>query len=122
MAGPVNLEATDFTAREGTARKPAPGGVMLGKSYAEAPALYALASPLHHLRAGAPPFLFVDGANDQPEQRYAEFRPKLRQLGISEQMIVLPEAPHGMWNMEGWFPDVARHLTNFFQEKLQAKK
>lgn len=92
---------------------------MLGKSYADAPELYRMASPLHHLKAGAPPFLFLDGSLDNPEERYVEFRARLREFGIAERMVVLPEGPHGMWNMEGWFPDVAKALKEFFDMTLK---
>jgi acetyl esterase/lipase len=121
MAGPVNLESAEITRRSANA-KPTSVQVMLGKSFAEAPQLYQLASPLHHLKAGVPPFLFMDGSLDNPENRYVEFRARLRELGVAEKMAVLPEGPHGMWNMEGWFPDVMKELNAFFQSTLKTKR
>jgi pectinesterase len=119
MAGPVNLDTPEVVTSRPANAKPTSSQVMLGKSYAEAPELYRLASPLHHLKAGAPPFLFLDGSLDQPEKRYVEFRARLRELGSAERMVVLSEGPHGMWNMAGWFPEVAKTLQEFLDANLK---
>jgi pectinesterase len=115
LAGPLNLESE----KHKESKQPL---VLVGKTYAEAPELFAQASPLHFLKAGAPPFLIMKGSRDQPEETYPEFRAKMKELNIPVKWIVVDDAPHGMWNMEGWFPEVSKALLDFFQSTLASAK
>jgi acetyl esterase/lipase len=68
----------------------------VGGTLAEVPDRYALASPLHHVAAGAPPFLFVHGdadwfvSIDQAER----MRTALRAVGTSAELVRVPGGGH----------------------------
>ena len=117
LAGPTDLTTEDVISRsrKGTANS----NIYLGKKYDEDPKLYELASPLYHVDAGDPPILFMDGSNDNPGNRYLTIRPKLQAAGVPEQLIIVPDGPHGMWNMTGWFDTCVDHMDEFFKAKLK---
>ncbi len=66
------------------------------------PALYASASPLTHVVAGAPPFLFVHGDNDwfvDIEHSY-RMRDALDAVGTETHLLEIPGGGH-IWNDDG---------------------
>ncbi len=69
---------------------------MLGKTFAEAPELYRLASPVTYVRSNSPPFLILHGTADTTvklaqSELLAEC---LKQAGVEHELIVIPGAPH----------------------------
>lgn len=69
---------------------------MLGRTFAEAPELYRLASPVTYVRSNAPPFLILHGTADTTvklaqSELLAE---RLRQAGVEHKLMVIPGAPH----------------------------
>ena len=55
-----------------------------------------LASPIHHMRAGLPPFLLIHGAKDRtvPALQSEAFARALRASGASVDLLILPDADH----------------------------
>lgn len=66
----------------------------LGDSQQNIPAVYAVASPRHHLDAGDPPLGFMTGALDHSSTRADDMRRDLMRLGVPGGLWVIPEAPH----------------------------
>ena len=59
----------------------------------------AAASPITHVKAGAPPFLFVHGSKDEsvPLAQSETLQAALRGEGDKADLIVIPGGPHGTW-------------------------
>jgi acetyl esterase/lipase len=92
--GPTNLSRTDWD-REAKERNLVP---LLGGTPEERPDAYRKASPMTYARKGAPPFLFIHGAEDKMvlpahSQDMAE---KLRAAGGSARVVLLEGEGHGL--------------------------
>ena len=68
----------------------------LGKTKAESPETYALASPLTHVKPGAPPFLLVHGSGDVyvPSAQPKQLRAALAQKGNDVSLLLLEGSGH----------------------------
>lgn len=96
----------------------------IGKPYAEAPELYAMASPLHHLTRDDPPTLILHGTIDDtvPIAQSDQLAAKLKELGIPCVYEKIEGWPHTMdlalpVNLRcQWF------IVEFLQEHLKAAK
>jgi acetyl esterase/lipase len=71
----------------------------LGGTYDEVPDHYNDASPIQHVRAGAPPFLFVHGTNDYfvPIAHSREMETELHDVGTDARLLEVPGGGH-IWN------------------------
>jgi acetyl esterase/lipase len=69
---------------------------MFGKTRAEAPALYAQASPVNYASAGDAPILVVHGTKDEtvPLAQSEALVAALKQAGVEHEFIVVTNAPH----------------------------
>jgi acetyl esterase/lipase len=78
------------------------GGVVsdfVGGAPDQVPALYAAASPLSHVHAGAPPFLFLHGDADYfvPIDQSRRMDAALTAVGASASLLTIPGGGH-IWN------------------------
>ena len=85
----------------------------LGGSQRAQPALYALASPRHHLDRTDPPLAFVTGELDDASTRAGDTRRDLMRLGIATGLTVIPQAPHAFLGQQRAF-DLAVNATAAF--------
>jgi len=69
---------------------------MLGKTFAEAPGLYRLASPVTYVRSNSPPFLILHGTADTTvkHEQSELLAARLKQAGVEHQLVLIPGAPH----------------------------
>ncbi len=69
----------------------------LGATEEQAPDLYRLASPLHRVTGGEPPFLFLHGDKDTdvPLAQSVLMAERLRAAGATAEVVVLPGVEHG---------------------------
>lgn len=85
----------------------------LGKKYDEDPELWRRASPLFHLKKGAPPTLVFHGTIDDtvPIDQGDSLVAKLRELGV----------PHEYHRLEGWphTLDAARPMNEFCRDQIE---
>jgi dipeptidyl aminopeptidase/acylaminoacyl peptidase len=85
-----------------------------GRSFAEAPDLYQLASPVFHLKAGAPPTLTFHGTLDDivPVDQADELEFRLTALGV----------PHEYARLEGWphTMDVALPVNDYARRRMES--
>lgn len=90
--GPYDL-TTPFAQKAGAVKK-----FLGGRSYEEAPELYAKASPSHYLKAGAPPTLILHGTIDDvvPIEQSDILAKRLKELGVPVTYDRLPGWPHAM--------------------------
>jgi arylsulfatase A len=94
--------------------------VFLGAPQSEAPAIYALASPRHHLTAGDPPLLFMTGELDDDSTHATETRADLESLGIPTGLTIYPQAPHAFLGQQVPFDATVIDCAAFFSRHLQS--
>ncbi|GAA2656073.1 alpha/beta hydrolase [Paractinoplanes durhamensis] len=97
---PTDFDAlsTDIEEAGGTGDRSAGSreGQLIGAGIDERPDLAAAASPVHHVRAGAPPFLFLHGTADLavPPRQSSRLAEALRAAGTSATVELIPGATH----------------------------
>jgi acetyl esterase/lipase len=93
---------------------------LLGGALPEKQRLAEAASPLTYVRAGAPPFLFIHGADDQtvPVQQAIVMSRKLEAVGAGPKLIILPQTGHDVFARRQQFVD---EIRKFFAETLGNK-
>jgi acetyl esterase/lipase len=80
----------------GEVRDSSSAKTMLGKTRAEAPQLYALASPITHVDAKDPPFLILHGTADKtvPVEQSEILAAALKRVGVEHDLVLVEGAPH----------------------------
>lgn len=58
-------------------------------------------SPIYHVHSGMPPVLLLQGTADELYPGTLSYEKQLTQQGIPHELILLPNAPHGMENWVG---------------------
>lgn len=81
--------------------------------------LYRLASPLHQVQSGAPPFLIVHGEADDivPFGQSIALSNKLQEVGTETELHILPGEGHA-FSFESWM-EIEMLILNFFQKSLR---
>lgn len=114
--GPTDLAALD--ARGGAATGPIRR--FLGDTPNQAPSRYEAASPISHVSGDDPPFLIVQGADDElvnPSQSRG-LADRLSAAGVPNRLIVLPGEAHGF----GLHPnrrDLFREIAGFLATSMR---
>ena len=80
------------------------------------------ASPMSHVRAGAPPFLFIHGDHDEsvPIAQSVRLMDALHAAGDKAELIAIPGGPHGTWpwaKLPG-VPDWERQMVEWLNRTL----
>jgi pectinesterase len=91
----------------------------LGATYDDNPKLYAAASPISYINCCTPPMLFMDGEHDKPAFRTEASRKRLKQLGITTDLIVVKDGPHAFWLFEPWFTPTVEQVDKFLAKALK---
>jgi alpha-L-fucosidase 2 len=88
---------------------------------AESLAILRATAPLHHVKAGLPPFLILHGTADKtvPFPTSLNFQARLRAAGVTCDLIPIPGAPHGLLTWDKFLPDHAAQMTAWLKEKLK---
>ena len=85
----------------------------------ENPDRWHLASPLTHLDASDPPMHFIAGELDKESTRADVFRAKMADLGIAENLTVIPGAPHAFPSRQEFFDQMLEAAAEWFDEHLK---
>lgn len=82
-------------------------------------------SPIHHVRRGMPPFLFIHGTEDRgvPLEQSTVFCDQIRRVGSSCEVLSVPGAGHGVSNWEKqpelhWYK---ARLTDWLRRELSPR-
>jgi len=89
-----------------------------GTTAAENEALYREASPIHHVRPGVPPTIYIEGEKDTLKVGRAEMMEKLQALGIETAVHTLKHAPHPFWMSDPWCAETVEIADAFFKKHL----
>jgi sugar lactone lactonase YvrE/acetyl esterase/lipase len=93
-----------------------------GDSQTSAPAVYALASPRHHIDPTDPPLAFIAGELDDPSTHADELRHDMLRLGIPTGLTLIPHAPHAFLNQQKNFTPAVETTTAFFDLHLKQRR
>ena len=91
----------------------------LGGNALNIPAVYALASPRHHLDQGDPPLAFMAGDGDHESTHAKETRRDLMALGIATSLTLIPQAPHAFLGGQRAFDVCVTACDDFFTLHLK---
>jgi acetyl esterase/lipase len=99
----------------------------MGPSYAQNPALYEDASPIHHVRRGDPPFLVVQGEKDEKVdfQHSVRLVAALKKAGVPVEFLPLKEGVHSLGTVAGKPPTKEQNdaleaqVLAFFDKQLK---
>ena len=91
----------------------------LGGNALNIPAVYALASPRHHLDQGDPPLAFMAGDGDHESTHAKETRRDLMALGIATSLTLIPQAPHSFLGGQRAFDVCVTACDDFFTLHLK---
>jgi acetyl esterase/lipase len=109
MATPADLSQLSSGGQRTVAR-------FLNATLAQNPKLWARASPVNHIRAGAPPVLLMHSSTDEavlPEQS-SQFAKLYRKAGAKAELVFIEKAHHAFWNYRLWFDDAMDRAAAFF--------
>ena len=117
MSGPEDI-VTMFDGADDYRRNALVG--LLGGSLPEKQKLAEAASPITYVQPGTPPFLFIQGADDQvvPVQQAQVMIHKLEETGAKPTAIILPQTGHDVFARNQQF---AGQIKDFFTKTLETK-
>ena len=102
---------------------------LLGVPYAQNPALWLSASPLHYVSPECPPILIVQGDADQlaPVQQSRAFAAALTKAGVPNRLIVVRNGTHGFVPLPGTtispsLKELDQATLDFFNKYLGAAR
>lgn len=95
---------------------------MFGKTNAQAPELYRIASPVSHLDKKDPPILILHGTADTtvPVEQSKLFAEALAKAGVEHELIIIEGAPH-TFHLQPKQRDLRPVVLGFFDKHLKAK-
>jgi dipeptidyl aminopeptidase/acylaminoacyl peptidase len=96
---------------------------MLGKTIAEAPELYRLASPLAYVRKTSPPFLILHGTADTTVNidQSKWFAAAMEKAGAPHELIIIPGAPH-TFDLQPKQRDLRPVVLGFLEKHLRSSE
>jgi dipeptidyl aminopeptidase/acylaminoacyl peptidase len=95
--------------------------VVVGPRYTDEPELWRRASPISHMRAGNPAFLFLHGTDDSaaPYWQSVAAATKLLEHRVRAEIFTAGHAGHGFFNEPPWYEPTLASLDDFFERTLQ---
>ena len=95
----------------------------LGPAYKDDPELYVRASPITHVRKGAPPFLLLHGNKDTtvPFAQSVEMMEKLRSVGTAAEVDETNGVGHAYFNKPPHFDKTLKRMESFLDKHFRAK-
>jgi pectinesterase len=93
----------------------------LGGFYEAAPEVWKEASPITHVSASTPPFLFINSSQTRFHAGCNEMVEKLHAFGIKAEVVKLEDAPHSYWFFVPWFTPMTEHIVTFLNQTLKKK-
>ncbi|MEM6459248.1 MAG: alpha/beta hydrolase [Planctomycetota bacterium] len=120
VAGLVDfLEIQRDPTRRGDRAARAPEGRLLGHAVRDNPERARRASPMHHVRPDAPPFLHLHGDRNEavPLDQTRHFHAALRDAGVESKMVLVRGAGHNSRRLTDT-PSLRDRIADFFHRHL----
>jgi acetyl esterase/lipase len=119
----INIDGlSDFTTElalkyeDDPKKNPSAAGAWFGGRYAEKAALWREASPIHYVKTGMPPILFIGSAQPRFSAGREEMMAKMAQVGVVSQKRILPDTPHSFWLFDPWLQPTVDATTAFLDQ------
>ncbi|ACT91755.1 pectinesterase family protein [Dyadobacter fermentans] len=87
----------------------------------ERPDLWKEASPLTHVTAQTPPFLFINSSVDRMHAGREDFIQKLNAFGTYSEVRTFADAPHTFMFFDPWFEPTLATISGFLDKVLNPK-
>lgn len=96
----------------------------LGGSLDEIPEVYVAASPVAHVSAATPPFLFLHGTADTtlPYSQSIEMQNALHAVGVRAELFTAEGANHGFFNRAPFYQPSVERMYAFLESVLNKKQ
>ena len=91
---------------------------LIGGTYAEKPEVWREASPITQVNAKSAPVLFINSSSYRPFQQREEMSAKLKALGITSEIVVIPDTPHPFWLFHPWFDQTVQYVDDFLKKTM----
>lgn len=91
---------------------------LTGFTFAQNPEIWKEASPITHVYEKSAPVLFLNSSSFRPFQQREEMCAKLNALGITSEIVVVPDTPHPFWLFHPWFDVTVENIDRFFKKTL----
>lgn len=92
-----------------------------GYPKAERPDLWVEASPLTHVSAKTPPFLFINSSVDRMHAGRTDFITKLNAFGTYSEVRTFADAPHTFMFFDPWFEPTLTTISGFLKKVFPNK-
>ncbi|MCF0069292.1 pectinesterase family protein [Dyadobacter sp. CY261] len=89
-----------------------------GYPKSERPDLWNEASPLTHVSAQTPPYLFINSSVDRMHAGREDFIKKLNAFGTYSEVHTFPDAPHTFMFFDPWFEPTLATVSRFLKKVL----
>jgi acetyl esterase/lipase len=94
---------------------------LTGFTYAQNPEIWREASPITHVNPKSAPTLFLNSSSFRPFQQREEMSAQLKALGITSEIVVVPDTPHPFWLFRPWFDVTVENIDRFFKLTMKGK-
>jgi pectinesterase len=95
---------------------------LVGGTFAEKPDVWRNASPITHVSRKSAPVLFINSSSYRPFQQREEMSAKLKALGISSDIVVIPDTPHPFWLFHPWFDSTIQYVDEFLKKTMPVRR
>ena len=94
---------------------------LIGGTFEEKASVWRDASPITHVNRKSAPVLFINSSSYRPFQQREEMSAKLNALGITSEIVVIPDTPHPFWLFHPWFDSTIRYVDEFFKKTMPVR-
>lgn len=96
----------------------------LGKTFEEAPEVYANASPITYVDESDPPMLLLHGTEDTtvPYEQAQAFIQRLTDAGVEAELFTAEDAAHAFFNKEPWYTPTVKAMEEFLDKHFRPER
>ena len=75
-----------------------------------------------HVDEDSAPVLLMHSDSDRvvPHKQSTRLLEAYQRLGVTAELVTIPNAPHAFWNFATWFDDAMGQAARFFETHLNA--
>lgn len=125
----INIDGlSDFTSEtalkyeDDPKKNPSAAGAWFGGRYAEKTEVWQEASPINHASKNTPPILFIGSAQTRFSVGREEMIEKLKPLGVTTQVVLLPKTPHSFWMFDPWLAPTVKATVEFLNQQFKIQQ
>ena len=115
--GIVDFADSAESGKDGDPAKPSAGRLWFGAAFRDRPDLWRQASPVNWVTPSAAPILFINSSLPRFHAGRDAMVARLRSLGITADVLTLPDTPHPFWLFNPWFEET-RSVAAAFLDRI----